>query len=226
MSASLKGHQVDAKLIPLLELGLYPVIKPVVQGRASRAPSPLCRKEQGTRPTTGCCWVRIPLDKSPDGRSRPARGSHLWAAPALRYLPTIALPLQIAKGAFPPRALIGRCGWSSANQQPPQGGTPLLPRSPPRGAGGNGPEPITDVSAARGRGSNHRSSAPLSVETSPRHLKTPPRSDWLAGPPTEPPRAVRSLLVEGARQSQRSSPLTGHRPLCPTARAGPAASRR
>lgn len=100
------------------------------------------------------------------------------------------------------------------------------PRSPPRGAGGNGPEPITDLSAARGRGSDHRSSAPLSEETSPRHLKTPPRRDWPAGPPTAPPRAARPLLVEDGRQSQRSSPLTGRLPPHPTARAGPAASRR
>lgn len=107
--------------------GTLPCDPALVPGRASRAPSPLCRKVQGRQPPAGCCEVRIPLDKPSDGRSQPAQSSHPWAAPALCQLPPMALPLQVVKGAFPPRALIGRCGWSSANQQPPQGGFPAKP---------------------------------------------------------------------------------------------------
>lgn len=123
--------------------------------------------------------------------------------------------------------------------EPSQSATPAVPPPPPnpvgprpsreapqKGAGGNGPEPITDLGSTGGRGSDHPPAAPLSEETSPGHLKTPSRPDWLVGSPTEPPRATRPLLVVSARQSERNSPLIGRRPLRPAAEAGATASRR
>lgn len=109
---------------------------------------------------------------------------------------------------------------------PTPGRLPPLPRSPQKGAGGNGPEPITDVASTGGRGSDHWSAVPLNKETSSRHLKTLSSPDWLAGPPAETPRAARPLLVGNARQSKQMSPLIGGRPLRPAAKAGADASRR
>lgn len=135
---------------------------------------------------------------------------------------------------LPAQNAIGRCSWNPANQQlplcPPPPPNPVGPRpsreAPQKGAGGNGPEPITDLGSTGGRGSDHPPAAPLSEETSPGHLKTPSRPDWLVGSPTEPPRATRPLLVVSARQSERNSPLIGRRPLRPAAEAGATASRR
>lgn len=83
------------------------------------------QSQQGRQYSVGRCWVTIPLDKPSDGRSQPARSSRPWAALALCQLPP--MPLQVVKGAFPPRAPRGHCGWSSANQQPTQGGFPAKP---------------------------------------------------------------------------------------------------
>lgn len=79
---------------------------------------------------------------------------------------------------------------------------------------------------AGGRGADHRPAAPLNEQTSPRHPETPSRTDWLAGPPTEPPRAARSLLVRSTRQSEQTSLLIGQCPAGPAAEAGAGVSPR
>lgn len=115
--------------------------------------------------------------------------------------PTVSRGPRSREDPAPPAKTAQRCGreWPRANHGPP---------------------------LHRRAWSAHRPAAPLSERTSARHRKTPSRPDWPVGPPTEPPRAARSLLAGSARQSERSPPLIGRLPLRPAAEAGTAASRR